>query len=106
MPRMYRNADKVEMHIRKRQTFKIGNVSGDWYSADSPPRWGILPDEFKTTMRILLQDRDLYVIHSYLTPIAYAYDKTLYIPDVNYSASTKGHQDIVRSANNFGTLPA
>lgn len=106
---MYRNGDRVETHIRKRQTFKVGNVSGDWYNSDKSPRWGRLNDdhpERKSEIQELLKDRDVYIVFSYLTPIAYAWDKTVHVPDIKYSRTTTNHQNTARLANRLGTLPA
>lgn len=97
---------KVRKLIQNRTEFTHANMSGKWVTGASDVTWGRLPAGPKTDMINLLKDRDLYVVYSYLTPIAYGWTQSLTIPDVTYSPTTSGHQSIVRDTFGTRTLPA
>lgn len=68
-----------------------------------PPRYGHLPHEevFKIQKALAQAGRELYVVYSYNTPIAWAGPgEPLYLPNVKYSATTSRHQSVVRRASN------
>lgn len=97
------NRGKIEHHIRSRTPFKIASMSGRWVNEHNSD-WGCLDPGTKYKMQELLKDRDLYVVYSYQTPIAYAYDRTIHIPDIKYSVTTTNHQGIVYMADYYGPI--
>jgi hypothetical protein len=95
-----KNRIKVALAIHNREPFKHASMRGEWIS-QGQGWYGQLPQETVNTMRELLKDRDLYVIYSYATPIGYAWDREIHIPDHRYSVTTTHHQSIVRLANHY-----
>jgi hypothetical protein len=61
------------------------NHSGAFWSENT----GWLPREYVERIQ---QDRPLYVVWSYATPIAWLGPRGWVIPDVRYSRTTSGHQ--------------
>lgn len=101
-----KNRIKVGKLIHSREPFKHASMSGKWINSHdfSQTSYGQLPQETVSLMRELLKDRDLYVIYSYKTPIAYAYDKTMHVPDHNYSQTTTHHQTIAKLSEHYASL--
>ena len=100
-----KNRIKVGKAIHDRKPFKHASMSGEWIS-DGFSTWGRLPytdPDTKAEMETLLKDRDLYVVFSYDTPIAYAWDKEIHVPDNKYSVTTTHHQAIVGLADHYAT---
>jgi len=93
-----KNRIKVGKAIASRTPFKHASMSGEWTSYVHSGR---LPQETYDEMRELLKDRDLYVVYSYATPIAYAWDREIHVPDHKYSVTTTHHQGIVRLADHY-----
>lgn len=94
------NQNKIRHHIAARREFTHGNMSGRWLSSTTFSResYGELPQETVSEMRELLKDRDLYIVYSYRTPIAYAWDRETFVPDHHYSMTTTLHQTLARTA--------
>lgn len=99
-----KNRIKVAKLINSRTPFNHASMSGKWVSEGDfyPGRLNAHP-ETVTLMKELLKDRDLYVVYSYATPIAYAWDRTLHTPAHYYSATTSHHQSITRLTEHYAT---
>lgn len=97
-----KNRIAVGKAIHDRKPFKHASMSGEWISEYGLSH-GRLPQETIDEMQKLLKDRDLYVVFSYGTPIAYAWDKEIHIPDHKYSVTTTHHQTIVKLADHYAT---
>lgn len=97
------NRIKVGKAIHERKPFKHASMSGEWVSSTefSYRLHGQLPQETVSEMRELLKDRDLYVVYSYRTPIAYAWNRKIHIPSHHYSATTTHHQIIAKLADHY-----
>lgn len=92
---------------RERFSALKGNMSGKWLqSAIDFGRLADFPEGRETIaeMRELLKDRDLYVIYSYQTPIAYAWDKEIIVLPHHYSNTTTGHQTIARNPQFYADM--
>lgn len=75
--------------------FTRGNVSGDIL----PAGLGQLPNPFRALLcQQIEQGRVRYVVVSYQTPIAWLTDAGWMLPPVDYSKTTKIHQNVVRAA--------
>lgn len=98
----------IETSVDRKEKFDRGNVSGkwvdkDWYRSGSV---GSLPSEFTKVLNEHSKLGDLFVIYSYLTPIAWyslndSYSQGTnkwYYPNTRYSVSTSSHQSAVRYA--------
>ena len=100
------NRIKVGKAIHNREEFKHASMSGKWISNRSYLDWGQLQFHPETVeeMQKLLADRDLYVVFSYTTPIAYAWDREMHVPDHKYSVTTSHHQSIAKLADHYASL--
>lgn len=94
-----KNQTRIMNHITAREEFQIESMSGKWitHSLSNVGQLNYHPETL-ATINTLLKDRDLYVVYSYATPIAYAYDRTLTIPAHKYSATTNHHQALAKAA--------
>ncbi len=88
--------------ITLRQNFNANSMSGRWTGYSSA---GIMPasarDEFQWHMHNAVSEgRELYVVYSYDTPIAWydPFHRQWYYVDAKYSVTTSRHQSIVRMA--------
>lgn len=99
------NRVKVGKAVHNREEFTHASMSGRWVSSEDFMwrSYGHLPQETVSEMRELLKDRDLYVVYSYSTPIAYAWDKEIHVPNHRYSVTTSHHQSIARLADHYAT---
>lgn len=97
------NRIKVAKLIKERKDFNHASMSGRWVNEWNSD-WGRLSYETKQKMKDLLKDRDLYIVYSYQTPIAYAYDQELHIPDNHFSNTTSHHQTIVKLTDHYASL--
>lgn len=100
-----KNRIKVGKLIHERKEFKHASMSGEWVTAGGA-NWGQLNwhPETVAKMQELLKERDLYVVYSYATPIAYAWDREMHVPDHKYSVTTTHHQSIVKLADHYASL--
>jgi hypothetical protein len=100
-----KNRVKVAKAIANRQEFDHASMSGEWVSNTSWFNWGRLNNhpETKAEIENLLKDRDLYMVFSYVTPIAYAWDKEIHVLPHRYSPTTDDHQSIVSLADHYAT---
>jgi hypothetical protein len=85
----------VAKNMRNRTNFTHGNISGSWIGEVNIPSFGYLPVEYQEKLKKDLADKDVYVIFSYRTPIAWTFDQDWVIPKVNYSVTTTHHQSVV-----------
>lgn len=104
MAMSYANRIKVGKLIADRETFRYGNMSGKWVESFPSLLLGELDPHVANTMFDLLQETDLYVVYSYGTPIAYAFNRTMHVPDIKYSVTTSHHQSTARLADHYKTL--
>lgn len=97
------NRIKVGKAIHERKPFVHASMSGKWMSSYDFTwnSYGKLPQEDVSILRELLKDRDLYIVYSYRTPIAYAWDRTMHVFDNTYSVTTNQHQSIVKLADHY-----
>jgi hypothetical protein len=94
-----KNRQKVTDAIRNRQEFHIASMSGELVKEHQTAlETGRLPDFLRDQLNAHLRDKDVYVVYSYSTPIGWAYDREFFIPDVQYSATTKHHQSVLQVA--------
>lgn len=97
-----KNRIAVANHIKNREAFQHAGMSGAWvtseYGLSNVGQLNYHPESL-ATLNELLKDRDLYVIYSYATPIAYAWDKEIHIFPHKYSVTTTHHQSIIHYAN-------
>lgn len=99
-----KNRIKIANHIIARETFVHASMSATWVTSEyGLSNVGQLNYHPETLAEVnnLLKDRDLYVIYSYNTPIAYAWDRTIHILDHHYSVTTAHHQTIVKLADHY-----
>lgn len=97
---------------RERFSALKGNMSGKWllstdHLTSSDFGWlANFPEGRETIaeMRELLKDRDLYVIYSYRTPIAYAWNEEIVMLPHKYTSTTSGHQTIARSPQFYADM--
>lgn len=90
------NRDAAHGHICERLPFRISgaNMSG----ATEVGHFGSLPEPYRAEL-VSRRGDVAYVVHSYSTPIAWAYrDGEIIVPRVTYSTTTARHQSIARSA--------
>ena len=83
--------------MEEREPFERGNLRGKRYESDEFIPTGQLPQEHREAL-ISIRDATIYVVYSFLTPIAWI-DTCLdewVIPDVRYSVTTTHHQSLVR----------
>jgi hypothetical protein len=94
-----KNRDKVTQSIRKREPFRIANMSGKWVEHhQTAHETGRLPDFLRDQLNAVLTDQDVYVVYSYDTPIGWAADRSFFIPDIRYSITTVHHQSVLQVA--------
>lgn len=78
--------------------FQANSTRGDWYNYI--PNTGILPGDVRATFRRDIVDTlpvRVYVVHSYLTPIAWLVPGDGWtVPQVRYSRTTSNAQALVR----------
>lgn len=100
-----KNRIAVANHINARVPFKHASMSGKWVdSAEfSWASYGQLPQRNVAILRDLLETRDLYIIYSYTTPIAYAWDREIHMFETKYSMTTTHHQSIVKLTDHYAT---
>lgn len=95
----------IQKAADEREPFKQGNLSAKWFDSVNAVPTGRLSSGWADYFRPSVRDeRPVFVIFSYGTPIAWAYDNEEFIvPDVRYSVTTTNHQNVVRTAvENFG----
>lgn len=98
------NRVKIADNINNRARFAIASMSGKWVSDADHVTWGELPAETKTEMIELLKTRNLYLVYSYETPIAYAWGDDVIVPDTHYSKTTSDHQKIARLTKHYASM--
>lgn len=102
----------IARKIVAREPFKAlkGNMHGGWYNnAYDSPSFGWLTNfpagrATKAEIQALLEDRDVYIVYSYGTPIAYAWDRNVVVPDHKYSVTTTSHQTVARSPQFYAEM--
>lgn len=98
-----KNRIRVGKAIANRETFRHASMHAEWVTEGREPNWGHLSyhPETITEIRNLVKDRDLYVVYSYNTPIAYAWDKEVHVPNHRYSVTTSHHQTIAKLSTHY-----
>lgn len=97
-----KGAECIEtMGIDKRQPFTQASVTGrDFPNWEEVTKGKLLMSAVKDYRTIPHGDTTVYVVFSYQTPIAWCVfngdDMEWTVPNVHYSATTKGHQNVVR----------
>ncbi|WNM68807.1 hypothetical protein SEA_SOOS_77 [Gordonia phage Soos] len=76
--------------------FDGGIIRGEMHPNGLRVSLGELPMQWATKLSAL--DGPLFVVFSYLTPIAWRTNAGIVIPPVKYSATTTRHQNIVKDA--------
>lgn len=92
---------KIAEAMANRTNFEYGNISGEWTEEHNLGYTGRLPDNLLELLKEQHRDKDIFVVRSYGTPIAWAFDQRWFIPHVSYSMTTSHHQSVIRAA----TLP-
>jgi hypothetical protein len=92
------NQKQAKVSIAKREPFNANSLKGGWFNTSTGwPSFGILPQEFRTALSGALETgEDVYVVTSYVTPIAWYSGGSWEIPDTKYSVTTSKHQTIVK----------
>jgi len=96
---MSSSRQKIIDHVSCLDNFVIGNIRGGWYPHGTGAAIGLLPAELAQALNGV--DGPVYVVHSYETPIAWhpASGVNVWeVPDVRYSTTTSGHQNLVKQA--------
>lgn len=93
------------IHRRKEFITHTQSLSGEWEQLSISP--GRLPEPWASDLRRLVEDTvNVYVVYSYVTPIAWWSAPTDWvIPSLTYSSTTSRHQAIVRKATAPAQVP-
>lgn len=83
--------------LENREPFIRGNLAGIRTMPGVWHEYGIMPEPYKSELKAIVDEREVYVVFSWKTPIAY-FDGEWTIPDVYYSPTTKHHQSVIRVA--------
>lgn len=103
MPKLRRNDQAIE-YIKQRDHFS--SSTGNFVGYPVPRvllSLGDLPEEGQQQLladyaKWAKEDDMLYVVYSYVTPIAWVRGDELVMPNIRYSGTTTKHQGIVRRA--------
>jgi len=99
----------IDNAIRERKEFHIASISGiTLQKGIKDPTYGELPQGFVAMLNHDRERYNLYVVHSYSTPIAWVPISELHkfpdelanawtIPDTYYSRTTSGHQGLIQT---------
>ena len=91
------NQRDAEHYIATRQEFTASALSG--FHKDYTPHAGRLDEEeYAKLTEASAQNRFLYVVYSYGTPIAWHDSQGWYIVEQKFSRTTSKHQNLVRRA--------
>lgn len=86
------NYTEIKTAVHYRQAFRGNGMSARW---DGPITRGHLPLFWWIG---IMRDEPRYVVYSYETPIGWVmWNNHVMIPDVEYSAVTRKHQEIVKA---------
>jgi len=90
-----KNRKRIIDLIGTLRSFQIGNMSANWYPTPLAVPIGSLPGDAILALRALDGDTPVYVIFSYVTPIAWRLAGRRWVaPSHRYSRTTTHHQDL------------
>lgn len=85
--------------IEAGETFQLGNIHAEVYERGEWPQFGRMAqiecDRLKDTVDGQIRT---YVVYSYETPIGWTTPTGWYMPDKDYTVTTKHHKNVLKSA--------
>lgn len=99
-----RNQERIAEFIGKHDEFRIASMSAERVMhGGHPTTWGQLDESFKTEIKDMIYDSDIYVVYSYITPIGWMPLNSQeygnwHVPVYRYSNTTSQHQSILKYA--------
>ena len=92
------NQKQAKVCISKREPFDANSLKGDWYGP-SRPAFGRMEYQWEVKLSRLIHDgKEVFIVHSYVTPIAWFADGEWTVPDTKFSVTTSKHQTLVKGA--------
>ena len=88
---------QADQFIAKRTPFIANSLKADWFRDGAFPTMGQLPHTFQRDLLYKISiGYEVYVVFSYVTPIAWYCAGEWTIPETKYSVTTSKHQTIVK----------
>lgn len=89
----------INKHVKEGKTFVLGNIRTERYLPGEFPQVGRLaPSEVKKLNSDIQGHNGTYVFYSYSTPIGWTSGDGWYIPDEDYSGTTRHHKNVLKVA--------
>lgn len=94
-----RTKDIIDTAVENLTDFTRGNVKGEHVQkGHSQSSWDRLPSFWVNVLNSDIADKDVYVLFSYQTPMAWFNGDSWVFPPESYTQSTTGHQHAFRVA--------
>lgn len=69
------NQKQARVRIAKKEPFDANSLKGDWYGPSKRPAFGRMEYQWEVKLSRLIHDgKEVFIIHSYVTPIAWFAD--------------------------------
>jgi hypothetical protein len=95
----YNTVRAIRKNVEEGKTFRLDNIWTTVYKPGEFPQIGRLaPSEVEKLNSDIQGHNGTYVFYSYQTPIGWTSGDGWYIPDEDYSATTKHHKNVLRLA--------
>ncbi len=95
----YHTVRAIRKNVQEGKTFQLDNIRAERYLPGEFPQIGRLAPSEAERLNLDIQEHNgTYVFYSYQTPIGWTSGDGWYIPDEDYSATTKHHKNVLKSA--------